>query len=402
MDEEVKRRRKEKEQKAVEQRLNEERMRKMEQENKHLLANLFSQKPMHNQSLALGQNPILKLNLSQNARIQPGSFSQLQRIPGQTPSSLQSPSQNLTLLSLQRNSSQTQQRTLNSWPNSSSTTSTSNPSPLPSAVSLNSNFSPFYPQSFMPSLPQLKNQPYPLTQTALSPTLSSKNSMNEILDLTISSPSPSPDSTEGGLALDGLTQPGFEDEFNLESLISQNATNAQHTLQMQQPLLLQPQQHHHQQQQQQHLQSSQQQQQNHNLLVNHHQNLLDLFDLSPQMTTQKPSPSPSSSSCSSSASSASTVSKNFVGHSSTSLPPASSLLSSSSSSSLFSSPSSSSLFSTNTPHFSPPPFLLPQSDPQSLPNGHCSTNILDIREALNSMLQAGPDRKSVIKYRPPE
>uniref|UniRef100_A0A3P8V5X7 Protein strawberry notch homolog 2 n=1 Tax=Cynoglossus semilaevis TaxID=244447 RepID=A0A3P8V5X7_CYNSE len=77
MDEEVKRRRKEKEQKAVEQRLNEERMRKMEQENKHLLANLFSQKPMHNQSLALGQNPILKLNLSQNARIQPGSFSQL-------------------------------------------------------------------------------------------------------------------------------------------------------------------------------------------------------------------------------------------------------------------------------------------------------------------------------------
>uniref|UniRef100_A0A3P8V5U5 Protein strawberry notch homolog 2 n=1 Tax=Cynoglossus semilaevis TaxID=244447 RepID=A0A3P8V5U5_CYNSE len=63
MDEEVKRRRKEKEQKAVEQRLNEERMRKMEQENKHLLANLFSQKPMHNQSLALGQNPILKLNL---------------------------------------------------------------------------------------------------------------------------------------------------------------------------------------------------------------------------------------------------------------------------------------------------------------------------------------------------
>uniref|UniRef100_A0A8D3AM86 Protein strawberry notch homolog 2 n=1 Tax=Scophthalmus maximus TaxID=52904 RepID=A0A8D3AM86_SCOMX len=52
MDEEVKRRRKEKEQQAVEQRLAEERMRKMEQENKHLLANLFNQKPMLNQSLA--------------------------------------------------------------------------------------------------------------------------------------------------------------------------------------------------------------------------------------------------------------------------------------------------------------------------------------------------------------
>uniref|UniRef100_A0A672Z558 Protein strawberry notch homolog 2 n=1 Tax=Sphaeramia orbicularis TaxID=375764 RepID=A0A672Z558_9TELE len=52
MDEEVKRRRKEKEQQALEHRLAEERMRKMEQENKHLLANLFSQKPMLNQSLA--------------------------------------------------------------------------------------------------------------------------------------------------------------------------------------------------------------------------------------------------------------------------------------------------------------------------------------------------------------
>uniref|UniRef100_A0A665SXQ4 Protein strawberry notch homolog 2 n=1 Tax=Echeneis naucrates TaxID=173247 RepID=A0A665SXQ4_ECHNA len=47
MDEEVKRKRKEKE-----QRLAEERMRKMEQDNKHLLENLFSQKPLTNQTIA--------------------------------------------------------------------------------------------------------------------------------------------------------------------------------------------------------------------------------------------------------------------------------------------------------------------------------------------------------------
>lgn len=401
MDEEVKRRRKEKEQQAVEQRLAEERMRKMEQENKHLLANLFNQKPMLNQSLAqsLTQNQILKLKLNQNAlsRTQSGSFSQLQGMPGQTHSPLHPSSQNLTMLSLQRNPSQTQQRTHNSWPNNSSTTT--NQGPLPNTVSLSSNFSQFYPQSYGSSFPQLKNTSLPLHQSTLSPSLSSKDPLNEILDLTVSSPSPSPDSTEGGLRLDTLAgnAVAFGDDFNLESLISQSASNAQHAAQIQQPLLLQQQ---HQQQQHQHLQATQQQ--NHNLLANnHHQNILDLFDLplSPHMPTQKVSPSSSASSCSSSTSSASSVTNNLAPHVSSSLPPASTLLPTSSSSSLFSPPSSSSssLFPNSSPCF-PSPFLLPQSDSLSLPNGHCNSGTLDVREALNSMLQAGADRKSVIKY----
>ncbi|XP_047192546.1 protein strawberry notch homolog 2 isoform X2 [Scophthalmus maximus] len=402
MDEEVKRRRKEKEQQAVEQRLAEERMRKMEQENKHLLANLFNQKPMLNQSLAqsLTQNQILKLKLNQNAlsRTQSGSFSQLQGMPGQTHSPLHPSSQNLTMLSLQRNPSQTQQRTHNSWPNNSSTTT--NQGPLPNTVSLSSNFSQFYPQSYGSSFPQLKNTSLPLHQSTLSPSLSSKDPLNEILDLTVSSPSPSPDSTEGGLRLDTLAgnAVAFGDDFNLESLISQSASNAQHAAQIQQPLLLQQQ--HQQQQQHQHLQATQQQ--NHNLLANnHHQNILDLFDLplSPHMPTQKVSPSSSASSCSSSTSSASSVTNNLAPHVSSSLPPASTLLPTSSSSSLFSPPSSSSssLFPNSSPCF-PSPFLLPQSDSLSLPNGHCNSGTLDVREALNSMLQAGADRKSVIKY----
>lgn len=396
MDEEVKRRRKEKEQQAVEQRLAEERMRKMEQDNKHLLANLFSQKPMINQSLvqSLAQTQILKQKLSQNAlqRTQTGSISQLQRMQAQTKSALQQPSQNITMLSLQRNSSQSQQRTHNSWPNNSTTT---NNGPLPNMVSLASNLSQFYPQSFLPSFPQLKNPPLPLHQTALSSSLSSKNPLDEILDLTVSSPSPSPDTTEGRLNLDSLTRhsAAFEDDFNLESLISQNVPNAQHAAQIQQPLLLQ-------QQQQQPLQATQQQ--NHNLLANNHQDLIDFFDLSlsPQMSTQKASPSSSTSSGSSSMSSTSSVSNSLVSHVPAGLLPVSTLIpASSSSSSLFSSASSStSLFSNSSSHFSPP-YLLPQSDPLSLPNGHCSTTALDVREALNSMLQAGPDRKSVIQYR---
>lgn len=399
MDEEVKRRRKEREQQAVEQRLAEERMRKMEQENKHLLANLFSQKPMLNQSLvqSLAHSQLLKQKLSQNAlqRTQTGSISQLQRMQAQTKSALQQPSQNITMLSLQRNSSQSQQRTHNSWPNNSTTTSTTNNGPLPNMVSLASNLSQFYPQSFLPSFPQLKNPPLPLHQTTLSSSLSLKNPLDEILDLTVGSPSPSPDTTEGRLNLDSLTRhsAAFEDDFNLESLISQNAPNVQHAAQIQQPLLLQ-------QQQQQPLQATQQQ--NHNLLANNHQDLIDFFDLSlsPQMSTQKASPSSSTSSGSSSMSSTSSVSNSLVSHVPAGLLPVSTLIpTSSSSSSLFSSASSSSsLFSNSSSHFSSP-YLLPQSDPLSLPNGNCSTTALDVREALNSMLQAGPDRKSVIQYR---
>lgn len=390
MDEEVKRRRKEREQQALEQRLAEERMRKMEQENKHLLANLFSQKPMLNQSLGQSrtQSEILKQKLSQNAlqRTQTGNISQLQRIQAQTQSTLQQASPNIAMLSLQRNPSQTQQRTHNSWPNNSTTTSTTNHGPLPSMVSLASNLSQFYPQSFSTSFPQLKNPSLPLHP---SPSLPSKNPLDEILDLTVSSSSPSPDTTEGGLNLDSLTRhsAAFRDDFNLDSLISPNAPNAQSLL-LQQP----------QQQQQQPLQAAQQQ--NHNLLANNHQDLLDYFDmsLSPQMSTQKASPSSSTSSGSSSTSS---VSNSLVSHLPAGLLPVSTLIPTlSPSSSLYSSPSSSSsLFSNSSSHFSSP-FLLPQPEPPSLPNGHCSTTALDVREALNSMLQAGLDRKSVIQYRP--
>ncbi|XP_028258834.1 strawberry notch homolog 2b isoform X3 [Parambassis ranga] len=373
MDEEVKIKRKEKEQQAAEQRLAEERMRKMEQENKHLLANLFSQKPMHNQSLAqtLAQNQLLKQKLTQHAlqRTQTGNIPQLQRAQ---PTLQQSP-HNLPLLAIQRNPSQTQHRTHNSWPNNStSSSSTTNQGPLTNTVI--PNFTQFYPQSFMSPFQQPKNPSLPPHQTTPSPNLSSKNTLDEILDLTVSSPSPSPDSTEGGLSLDSLTgNPAAftADDFNLESLISQNATNSQHAAPLQQPLLLQ----------QQHLQASQQQQQNHNLLANnHHPDLLELFDLplSPQMPTQKVSPSSSTSSSSSSISSTTPLPTNLV--------------------SLFSSPSSSSLFSNSSSHF-PSPFMLPQSDSVSLPNGHCSSGALDVREALNSMLQAGPERRSVIQYR---
>ncbi len=380
MDEEVKRRRKEREQQAMDQ----EHMRKMEQ-NKHLLANLYNQKPMLTQSLNI-PSQLLAQKLNQQ-RTQTGSISQLQRPQAQTQSALQQPSQNVALLSLQRNPNQPQQRTHNSWPNNSTTTSATNQGPQPNMVTLNSNL--FYPQPFL-SLPQLKNQSLPLHQ---SPSLSAKNPLEEILDLTMSSPSPSPDTTEGRLNLDSVTghPAGFGDEFNLESLISQS--NAPHAAQIQLPLMLQQQQ-----QQQQHLQATQQQ--NHNLLANNHQDLLlELFDLplSPQMPTQKASPSSSTSSGSSSTSSTSSVSNNLVSHVSAGLPPASTVIPTSSSSSLFSSPSSSSsIFSNPSPCF-PSPYLLPQSDSLSLPNGHCST-ALDVREALNSML-AGPDRKSVIQYR---
>uniref|UniRef100_A0A3P8YXD4 Protein strawberry notch homolog 2 n=1 Tax=Esox lucius TaxID=8010 RepID=A0A3P8YXD4_ESOLU len=59
----------------------------------------------------------------------------------------------------------------------------------------------------------------------------------EVLDLTVS-PSPSPDSTEGGLGLDSLTggpMGGFAEDFNLESLLltAQNTAHLQH---MPQPL----------------------------------------------------------------------------------------------------------------------------------------------------------------------
>lgn len=368
MDEEVKRRRKEREQQAVEQRLAEERAR-MEQ-NKHLLPNLVSQKPVLSQLVQSLTHPqILRQKLSQNAlqQTQTGSLSQLQRI--QTQAALQQPSQNM--LPLQ--SIQLQQRTPKNWPDTSTST-TNNIASLP----------PFYPPSFLPSFPQLNNPSLPLHNATPSPSLS-KNSLEGILDLTMSSPSPSPDPTENGLNLNSLARQPVT--FDLESLfpdLSQSSSNVQQQEQ-QQPTLQAP------------------QQQNHSMLVNNCQDLIEYFDfpLSPQMSTQKASPSSSTSSGSSSTS----FSNSLVPHvpsgllSVSSLIPSSSSASSPSSSSLFSSPSSSSSrFSNSSAHFSSQ-YLLPQSDTLPLSNGHCSTTTLDVREALNSMLQAGPDRKTVIQYR---
>ncbi|MEQ2242960.1 Protein strawberry notch 2 [Ilyodon furcidens] len=361
MDDEVKRRRKEKEQ--------QERMRKMEQENKHLLS-LFSQKPIPNQSLAqtLVPNQFTKHNLNQNTvqRTQPGSVSQLQDMQQR--------------LSLQ---SQTQCRTLNGWPNSSSSSSTNGQVCQPNTA--DHRFSQFYNQSsFMPSFQQPKNPLIPLHQFPPAHSLSSKNPLDEILDLTVSPPSSSPDSTTANPA-------AFVEDFNLEALLAPTVADTSNAAQIQQPQidlqhLLQalqyppetiqapPPQFDLQRRLQPH-QEQQKQQQNRNMLVT--QDLLDLLDLplSPPMSTQTANPSSSTSSCTSSTSS---TSSHFSNPSSSS---------SSSSSSLFS--GASSCFPGN--------YLLPPSD--SLPNGHCSSGTLDVREALNSMLQAGPDRKSVIQYR---
>ncbi|KAM4549293.1 strawberry notch homolog 2b isoform 2-T2 [Odontesthes bonariensis] len=359
MDEEVKKRRKDKEQ--------QEQMRKLEQ-NKHLLANLFSQKPILNQSLVqtLAQKQILKLNQNALQRTQTGSISQLQGMPGQTQSMLQQSPHSLALLSLQRNPCQTQQNTHNSWPNNSSSSANNNQGHLPSSFS--PSFSQFYHPSFMSHFQQPKNPSRPLHQTTLSPNLSSKNPLDEILDLTMTSPSPSPENTEGGLSLDSLTANtvDYTNDFNLEALISQSAPNAQPAAQTREPRVSQA------------LQHQRQQQQNHNLLANnHHHDMLDLYDLPlpPQMPTQKSSPSSSTSSCSSSTSSTSSMSNNLA--------------------SLFPSPSSSSSsFSISSSCF-PPNYLLQQSDSAPLPNGHSNSSILNAREALNSMLQGEPDREAL-------
>ncbi|XP_037554120.1 protein strawberry notch homolog 2 isoform X2 [Nematolebias whitei] len=348
MDEEVKKRRKEKQQ--------QERMRQIEQENKRLPEN---QNPVLNHFLVQNPSHVFKQNPNQNAlqRTQNGSMSQLE---AQIQSALQQPPYSLSLFPLQRN----QTRTHNGWPSSSTSSSTNNQVALPKTVS--HRFSQFYNQPFLPSYHLSKSTPLQLHQTAPSPDLSSSNPLNEILDLTMSSPSPSTDSTEAGPSLDTLP------DFNL-ALFPVTVPDPQHPAQTQQPLMLQ--QHHH----------PAPQQQNHNLLpTNHDQDLLEILGLalSPHMPTQKANPSSSTSSCSSSTSTTSSLPNNPV--SLFSIP----------SSSPSSSSSSSSLFSSSFPA----PYLLPQSDSVSLTNGHCSSGALDVREALNSMLQAGQDRKSVIQY----
>lgn len=370
MDEEVKKKRREREQQALEQRALEQR----KMENRHLLANLFNQKPILNKSLvqSLAPNQFLKQKPSQSVsqRTQSGSVPQLPRVQPLPESTLQQPPQTMPLQPLQRNPCQAQQRTHNSW-STIPTTSTNHHVPLSNPANHASSLqSQYHPQQI---LSFFQNSGLPFHQNAPS-----SNPLDEILDLTVSSPSPSPDTTEGGPSLDSLTRhsSAFGDDFNLESLISLPAPNPQPATQLQQPLLLQ-----------------QQQQQNHNMLANIHQGLLDFFDLPlcPQNSSQKPNPSSSNSSGSSSTS---PVSNSLVSQVPSGHPPSSSLTSSSSS--LFSSPSSSSSLFSNS--FSSP-YIHPQSDPLHLPNGHCSTNALDVREALNSMLQDGHDRKSVIQYR---
>ncbi|XP_023809708.1 protein strawberry notch homolog 2 isoform X3 [Oryzias latipes] len=319
---------------------------KQQLKNKHLLENLNSQKFLLNQSVvsSFPQNSIHKQTLSQNVlqRTQPRRMFQLQGM--QTPT--QRSPHDVSLLTLQRPPSSPQQRTPNNWP--------SNPSSIHSQSSLPNSVNHNVPQFFPPSLipfQQLSDPAVPLHQPTIPSGLSSQNPLEDIFDLTMTPPSPSTESTEGRLNLDTLTgnSAEFESDFNFESLMSQTPLS--------QPLMFP-----------QHLLSSQQQ--NQSLLLNsQHPEIL-----SPQMLTKTASPSSSSSSCSSSTSS----------HSLFSSPP------SSSSSSLYSHPSS----------CFPSSFLLSQADSVSLSNGHSSSGTLDVREALNSMLQAGPDRQSVIQYRP--
>ncbi|KAM9763148.1 strawberry notch homolog 2b isoform 2-T2 [Menidia menidia] len=359
MDEEVKKRRRDKEQK-----------RKMEQECKHLLPGPFSQKPVHSQYLAqrLAQNPILKQSLNQNTlqKSQTGSMAQLQGLAGQPQSPFQQTPINLAMQSLQRHPNQSQQGSHNSWPNNSPSSSVSSTQGHQSNA-FSPDFRQFFQAPFNP-FQQQKNPSLPLHQPTLSPNLSSKNPLDDILDLTMSSPSPSPENAEGLLTANTVD---YTDGFNLEALISQNAPpNAPPAAQTREPQMPKV------------SELLALQQQNHNLLANNHHHDALLYDLPlpPQMPTQKTSPSSSSSSCSSSASSRSTH------------PGTASLFPCPTSSS-----SSSSLFSMSPSCF-PQSYLLQQSDPASLPNGHCSSSALDVREALNSMLQAGPDRKSVIQY----
>ncbi|KAJ3599227.1 hypothetical protein NHX12_033190 [Muraenolepis orangiensis] len=383
MDEEVKKRRKEKEQQALEQQQADERQRKMTQANRHLIGQNHIMNQSLTQNQALGHKP---QNQNPLQRTQPHSFSQLQRgkgAHGQT--SLQRVTQNMARLPALRNHSQIQPRTQNNRPNNSTKGALGS---LPSMATLSSHFPQFSPQPFMSSFPSLKS--HALTSQALqsnpssSSISSSKNPLGDILDLTMS-PSPSPDSTEGGLGLGGLAGPAgvYRDEFALESLISPNALGlhqrSAHTPHQPSPLLRQLQ------------QPRRQQQQQESLLVNNNSNQTDFLEFLDPSFSMRPHPS--------STSSAGPVPHGAMSHVARGPLSASLVPPSSPSSSLFSSGASpSSLFS------SPPACLLSPPEPlPSLPNGHCgSPNALDVREALTSMLLAGNDRKSVIQYRLPE
>ncbi|XP_062306187.1 si:ch73-63e15.2 isoform X3 [Osmerus eperlanus] len=366
MDEEVKRRRREKDQRAQEQRLEDERQRKLALQNKHLLAKLFSSAHTQNQTL---QNLTQNQNLAQNRSLQNLAQNQtlrnhaqkLQRLnPNQ---SLQDLTQaqslrNLTQNQALQNLSQAQTQQLGLHPSHRSQAGHPSQGSLPSMASLTSHFSQF-PQPF-PSLPPLKSRTLPPLHP--KPAAQPKSPLDEILDLTVGS-SPSPDSTEGGLGLDALSGSagGYGDDFGLDSLISRSALSSQtgplSAAHMHQPppppLVKRPE------------------------VPNHTQDFIDIlnlcmpsspYSLSSQAAAHHPPPSSSSSNT--------TVSHVSAG-----------LLSSSTSI------QSSSLFSPSSSSLSPP-------DSQSLPNGHCGSDVLNVREVLDSMLRTGSDsRQSVIQYR---
>lgn len=210
-----------------------------------------------------------------------------------------------------------------------------------------------------PSLPSL---PTPYMSFSSFPSL--KNPLEEILDLTVHSSSPTSQvSTQTGLGIDNLTGPPEPsvDDFNLEAFIQE----------------------HQQQQPQQESQSAQQSSPAQDT------DLLDmLLSLNSFMTTPSQNV-PASSSLDAPLSVPMVLSSSF----SSSLSQITPTLTPSSTSSSSSSSSSSS-------------FSLPPTDQNMLPlpNSHCSSEaIINVREVLNSMLQSGTEpRQSVIQYQQPE
>uniref|UniRef100_A0A8C5ADS0 Protein strawberry notch homolog 2 n=1 Tax=Gadus morhua TaxID=8049 RepID=A0A8C5ADS0_GADMO len=430
MDEEVKKRRKEKEQ-LLEQQQTDDRQRRLEA-SRHLLDGLIAHNhggPNHgrnHQPIAPNPGPkpqalnhkLQALNhklqgLSQQQhRAQPHGVSQLslqraKAVQGQV--SLQRAAlaaQSQARHSAHRTPSHIAPRTQNHRPHNGSS---KGPGALPSMATLSSHFPQFPPRPFMSSFPSLKSHALASQALLANPSSSSvgapsKNPLEDILDLTMSSPSHSPDSTEGGLGLAG--PPGaFGEDFGLESLISPNALGLHHQLSAQ---TQQQQQHQKQQQPSPLLQQLQQPRLQHQLQLQLQQqqqeggggllgdggssqpDFLDFLD--PLSFGMAPHPSSSSTTSAAHLShaarglhAAAAAAAAALGPSSPSPSPAS----------LFSSaPSPSSLFSS-------PACLHPPADPSH--NGHCgSPGTLDVREVLNSMLLDSNDRKSVIKYRPPE
>ncbi|KAJ8277329.1 hypothetical protein GJAV_G00074030 [Gymnothorax javanicus] len=199
--------------------------------------------------------------------------------------------------------------------------------------SLTSPLPPLYPS--FPSLPPLQRSP-----------------VDEILDLTTSSPSPSPKSSSSnggggsGLDLDSLVGPvgDTREPFSLESVISQTVLNNHHTSHMP-------------------------------------QDILDILE----------SPSSSLSSTYSFPSRTAPIST---------VPPISTIFPSPSSTGLFTSSSSSSSSASSSSSYFTSILNPSERRPNPLPESQSEANsYFNVREALNNMLQTGLDRQSVIQSR---